>query len=298
MTGLIYADSASRDYYSVDELKGIKADLVSENLIIKPAVNDEVKVDIKCKNEIMNPEIKIERDVLYIRSLRRAKNNEKCSIYIYLPENLTSSFIDVDVRSGDIEVSGVIAQKILLNTSSGDIICKNVKSSGNLEVSVTSGDIDLDSISAKEAVLNISSGDIDAKAIHGNKYKIKAASGDVKIKEADIDILECNTLSGTQRIEELDCDSFELSSASGSVKLGLVAEPWEDSSIKTISGSVDLRIPQDSRFQLEVNSRSGSFKDEFLCQSLKPKSSVVSKYNGGGVNISIATVSGSISLDD
>lgn len=298
IAGSVFASAFSRDYYSVDELKGIKAELRYENVVIKNVNDDEVKVDIRCNNERKMPEVSIKDNTLYIKNLKKGTYAENCTVYIYMPENLTSDFIDIATASGDIEVENLKVKDMELKANSGDIDCINLRVKNKLSARAASGDITLKNIDAEEINISVASGDIDLTDITAEDIELGAASGDIEVDNLSVASMICSTASGSQDYDNIDCETFELAAASGSIKISLNQAPEDDSSISTASGSVTLRLPRSAAFQLNLSSSSGRFSDEFEGNSYRPNGKVKSKYNGGGVNINIKTTSGNIDLDD
>ena len=298
LAGTAFASSFSRDYYSVDKVNAVKAELKYEDIVIGVSENDEIKLEISCNNYHKMPQVSVEDGVLLIKNVKKGTYAENCTVYVYLPENLDTEFVEIANLSGDITVEDIFAQEIILTASSGDIDCINVEASGDIKATAASGDITMKVVSADEISVTVASGDIDLKTVDCNELNIKAASGDVEAENIEAGNIECDTASGSQEFGKVDCNSFELHAISGSVYIKLNEVPSEESSIETVSGSVDLRIPRTSKFQLKVSSISGSFDDDFDGNEFKPRGGVLSKYNGGGTLITVETKSGSISLDD
>lgn len=298
LAGTVFASAFSRDYYTMDNLAGIKAELKYEGIVVEGTTEDDVKVEIRCNNHYKMPEISVDDDVLYIRNVKKGTYAENCTIYIYLPDFLVPDYIELSTLSGDIDIKNITVKEIMTSVTSGDIDLEDVEIKGDLVAKAASGDITLKEISADEVRITVASGDIDLKGVSAAQIEAKSASGDIEGEDIDADEIFCSSASGSQELEKVDCGSFELKSASGSITIKLLQEPENDSSINTASGNIDIRLPKKSKFQLEVSSVSGNFEDEFDRDSYRPRSTVISKYNGGGVKISAKTKSGNISLDD
>jgi len=299
LAGTMFASSFSRDYISVDKVTAIKADLKHEAILVETTSDDEIKLEIHCNNRYKMPEITVEDDgVLFIKNVKKGTYAENCTIYVYLPSSIEPEFIEIRTLSGDIEIKNCNAETYVLSASSGDIDCVDINTAGDISTKTQSGDITLKKVKASEISATASSGDIDLRTVECEELNLEVISGDVDGEVIDVEKLNCNAKSGKIDLEKVDCDEFTVESVSGSVELKLNGEPSDASSIKTSSGSVSLKLPKSAAFQMEVASKSGNFDDDFDGNSFRPKSKVLSKYNGGGVNISVETKSGNISLDD
>lgn len=298
LAGTVFASAISRDYYSSEDITAIKADLKFENIIIDSSKDDDIRIEISCNNARKIPELSMDDGILLIRNVKKGTYAENCSIYIYLPEDYDTDYIEIKTLSGDIDIMNVKTQDLILSVASGDIRCINVEVENNIVAKAMSGDITFKSAIADEMKMNAASGDINLKKITASVLEANTASGDIEAESITIDEVECGSASGEIELEKVTCESFDLSSASGSILVKLNKEPKKESSISTKSGSVDVRIPKNAPFEMDVSSTSGSFDDDFSGKKFRPRSVIKSKYNGGGVKINVKTVSGSVSLDD
>lgn len=298
LAGTVFASAFSRDYISVENFTALKAELKYEGIVVEGTNDDEIKLEIRCNNHYKMPEISVEDGVLLIKNVKKGTYAENCTVYVSIPEDILPEYIEISTLSGDIEVNNVYAQTFMLEAASGDIDCKNIEIEGEIHAKASSGDITLNSVTADEIVVKVSSGDIELKSVECDQLELEVVSGDIDAERISVNKLVSTSKSGTQEIEKIDCKVFEIESTSGSVKLKMNDVPEQDSSIVSASGNVDIRLPKTSKFQMEVASKSGSFDDDFDSVSFRPRGNVLSKYNGGGVLITVETKSGNISLDD
>ena len=152
------------------------------------------------------------------------------------------------------------------------------KKYSNINVSV---DIDIkipDNIDAID--VNVGVGDIDISDLKG-KYNIASGVGVVKMNNVSMDD-ECTITTGTGDID-MDCD----------------IEDADRLSVQSGVGSITVRMPKDSHFDLDavvgVGSIKGSLitpnKDAFVGDTLKQK------VNGGGIDLEVTAGTGDITIN-
>ena len=289
----------SKDYYPANELTSIDCTLSFEDVTIDSIYGDEFVVEVSSNNRKLTPDFSFENGKLTVRSNKKHYFwGDTCHVYIAIPESATPNTIEVSTASGDIDARDFKVETINLIAASGDIVVKNVDSE-------------------KEFFLKTASGDISAKNINSVVFSAKSASGDVKIMDSKADefystsssgnnilefitsnFLSSSTSSGEIETNGITCEYFNLDSSSGDITIKLTQAPKATSTINTTSGSVDIRLPRSSAFEMRVSSNSGTFDDEFYDEEISPRREFRSKYNGGGTLIQVHTTSGDINLDD
>jgi len=145
---------------------------------------------------------------------------------------------------------------------------------------------------------------------------IDTASADVDISNLDLNNFHCKTASGDLRIESLDSDSLTLNTASGDVdivdfsgnlKADLVSGDIDvgykvfdnNVDIKTISGKVNIDLPQNAEFYLKTNTVSGEVVARFPITiiSFNKMNQLEGTVGIGDNRIIVDTVSGDIYLN-
>lgn len=186
-------------------------------------------------------------------------------VTIQIPENAIPH-VKLLTTSGDIEVEDVVLADLNVTSTSGDIT------------------IDLDEKEALKLVeLRTTSGDIDATA-HAQGMTVSSTSGDAEI-EGQINHLAINTISGDIDVRA-DVKNVTFKAISGDVELEFTSEEIQDVRGSTISGDIDIDLPNGIGFMnIQTNTRSGDVTTR--CHT-----------NGYGpvVNGSVTSMSGDITI--
>lgn len=132
--------------------------------------------------------------------------------------------------------------------------------------------------------INTTSGDIELRGGMGSDTKLQTTSGDIEIEGAD-GMVRANSVSGSISIGEGRNAQLELSSTSGSIEYEGSLAPGS-STIRTVSGNVELQLPENSAIQLDASTISGSVENDF------PQG------RGDTTNLTIESTSGSISVEE
>lgn len=122
---------------------------------------------------------------------------------------------------------------------------------------------------------------------------IDSVSGAVSVNENGREA-SVETVSGSIRMDSY-FDELDASSISGSVRVR-VGTGAKSADIECVSGSVRVSVEAGVGYTLEYESAGGSVKDEYSGNSGGRKG--VLKVGDGRVDISVETVSGSVSLED
>lgn len=200
--------------------------------------------------------------------------NGDVTMRVWLPDGLDVSAFGA---SAGIDVDGLQFGNASFRSVSG-AVGVNDCSGQNLEAASTSGAVKVQSAGFGRTNISSTSG-----GVH-----VGGAAGDVTV----------NNISGAVRVENADGD-VSVGNTSGSV---FVSQTQSNPSVNvsTISGSAEIRLRGDASFDLTARSTSGSLTTDFdvmVSGSLKAKitgTDVQGSVNGGGENVSITTVSGSI----
>ncbi|GAF83572.1 unnamed protein product [marine sediment metagenome] len=145
---------------------------------------------------------------------------------------------------------------------------------------------------------------------------IDTVSADVDISNLDIDNFQCKTVSGDLRIKSLDSDNLTLKTTSGEVNImdftgNLKADSVSGDidagyrifdnnvDVKTVSGKVEIDLPQNAEFYLKTNTVSGEVVAKFPITiiSFNKMNQLEGTVGTGDNSIIIDTVSGDIYIN-
>lgn len=139
------------------------------------------------------------------------------------------------------------------------------------------------------------SGEITLRALTG-PVRIHTVSGEVSA-EGLTGALHLDTVSGDAEFKQGKLSPVEANTVSGSVDL---QTPLGEGSyrFRSVSGDVHLRVPPESHCSLELHSLSGEISSAFpLTHSWQTHGSHSAEVQGGGVPISLNSISGRLRLD-
>ena len=141
------------------------------------------------------------------------------------------------------------------------------------------------------------SGNIKLNNIKGNT-EVKTVSGKVNARQIKGDI-KASSVSGNLIFRDCEGMFSDLHSTSGDIEAELVTLEKNASgmSLTTVSGDINLYLPDDASFDLNIKTVSGEIDTKFkvLVESVK-KNQLVGEVGAGGFDIELRTVSGDISL--
>ena len=164
----------------------------------------------------------------------------------------------------------------------------------HLEVSCVSSALDVTELEGVFKLKTIS-GSVTLAKLSG-PLKLGAVSGDITGTQL-AGVLDLNTVSGRVHLTESNFPSADASTVSGDLHLQTpVADgPYRFSSV---SGSVRMIVPADTRCNVELNSVSGSIRSSLpaavtsMGHGLK-----VTQIQGGGTAVRLKSVSGGVSIE-
>lgn len=192
----------------------------------------------------------------------------KFSYKIFVPESMSS---EMSTSAGDIYISGMEGQH-MVKTGGGKVTVKDISgklgaysASGNIEISSSSGTLYAQTEAGKLSVSD-SKGEI----------RLKTNAGDITARRISGSLL-AQTSSGDIKAEFL------------SVSTGI--------SLDVSSGNIDLIIPEDNGYNLDISGSEIDFYDRESFSGTRNKTAVKGALRGGGATINLITKSGEVTLD-
>lgn len=187
-----------------------------------------------------------------------------CSRYleyeILIPQN---GDVNLQTSSGDVSIADIDGE-IRLSTASGDISLDSVQ--GILDISTASGDVELESGQITDAQVRTMSGEIELEGV-SNNLVLESVSGNITVEDAQDSRLTIQNTSGNFAYTGTLADS-------------------EQHRVSSVSGNVEVYLPEDTGLSLQIDTLSGDVENEFNAQDVRR--------NGPALRIN--TVSGNIDL--
>lgn len=177
--------------------------------------------------------------------------------------------------------------------------------SGNLAAEKIGGSLDADLISGtitvvraeKGAECKTVSGNIDMQDVMGDVY-LKSVSGTIKVMRIEGSI-DAETTSGHIRLEEVSgAKVVKAKVLSGGIFYRGKINPDGRYNLDSLSGNVEMRVPQHSGFEFEADSFSGHVDTDFPVEVTGkiPRGELRGVINKGGATVRLKTFSGNIRL--
>lgn len=163
-----------------------------------------------------------------------------------------------------------------------------------IQASSVSGSVSISDCAADKIGFSSTSGSIRGSNLRTPTLKASSVSGSVKMENCDVQALEVKSTSGSVSFSG-SCDFVTAASVSGSVKVRSSTMLTRDSTLKSMSGSVHLYIPNNDGFIMDYSSMSGSARNSF--NGLDSKKSGKNKYGNGGITLNLESMSGSVSVE-
>ncbi len=253
--------------FSPQEVDRISIDVVSTDVNIIPADEDEIRVHFY--GEVSTG---LNRD---IPSLVSYISGDELRIEIVRPKTLLIGFsvwrntLDLYIPEDSLEV-------LAIETSSSDVSVSNLKVD-RFDYGNISGDLKCDSLFAGDLKINANSGDVILRDYTGD-INISNVSGDIVLEEGmQNDNIEIITVSGNINIEQEDSSNIYIESTSGDVGIELSKNARFYLKAESVSGAIDNSFP------IKITSSSGRSLEGVIGDDSK--------------EIIISTISGNIDID-
>jgi hypothetical protein len=198
--------------------------------------------------------------------------------------------IDSEVASGGITIDNVKGP-VKASSASGYIHVYRVDLDAT--VNAASGSIDVGTIGGYVKVSS-ASGDSAVTDVKG-ELRVTAASGSIRIKRA-ADRVDASTASGAIEVEQATND-LKVHAISGSIQVSGNPSANRFWDLKTVSGSVQLRVPKDASFLLSAESTSGDIRTSIpVMLEEQSKHSLRAHIGDSAGRVEVHTISGSVSV--
>ncbi len=164
----------------------------------------------------------------------------------------------------------------------------------HLDASCISSSLNVSGLSGSFRLKTIS-GEMEVNSLSG-PLKLNVVSGDISGSQLS-GVLELETVSGRVKLLQSNFTSAEASTVSGELILQtpVSAGPY---SFSSVSGSVRMLVPPDTRCSAELNSVSGSIRSSLPATASRMGHGLkVTQVGGGGTGVRLKSVSGSLSFE-
>ncbi|MBM3713223.1 MAG: DUF4097 domain-containing protein [Actinobacteria bacterium] len=148
---------------------------------------------------------------------------------------------------------------------------------------------------SKEIACSSVSGDLETRRFMLESFTFNSTSGNVNVIELVSESTKIETTSGKVFLKDAE-GLTSISTVSGGVEIDLRSLK-KDLNVKTVSGDVDIKIPEESEFIFSLGSVSGNIKNEFRSKITFADGKNLEGSVGEGMDhVKVKTISGDINL--
>lgn len=218
-----------------------------------------------------------------------------CNVGIYNPAGAVEIVglrgrIEVSTESGAVMIRDILGP-VVVESSSGTVDLRDIE--GNIEVKANGSDISFYSIKGDLEIRN-SSGRTGGEYLIGD-ITIAQTGGDVEIGRIEGDI-RIKTSSGRVAVAQ-DFGALDVSSETGDINITTELNSAKDYFVETISGSIRFLVPEASSGDVRLEAGSCEIDAQIpIAIDSFSRTRISGRFGGGGPKISLATISGGITL--
>ncbi len=238
--------------FEVENIQRIEVNLSSDDIRINPIEGEKITLlysgTVRSSKEINEPYLLMDErnGILSINkpdtvNIGLGFHYSNLSLRIGVPENRLEE-LDLSTSSGNISVSGNLAARLFVDTSSGlgEVASYQGES---LNISSSSGNQNLTDIETEKNI------------------RIDSSSGDIRVTEVKAEQLILDTTSGSAEIFGMR-GSLVHSSSSGDL-FAEIPGPGNIIESKVSSGRMEIALPENADFTLTFDTSSGDFNCDF-----------------------------------
>lgn len=269
---------------NANDIDKLEVHWIGGTITIDKSDNDQIQF-----YEICSDEIKENEDNL----MRYLVKNNKLTIQF----GKSKTFFRNKVKNGKelvIKVPSELLSEIKIDCISADISYQDVGlvNSGSLKIDTTSGNIDIKNTNLNVLKINSVSGYIKVNnLLCNNKILIDLVSGNANLTNIETTNLEIEAVSGDINVSGI-ISSLIVETVSGSIKAALENTPMHVD-CETVSGKSTISLPDNSGFEVSLDSVSGKISTNFEV-AISNKKFI---YKNGGLNYKFKSVSGDVRIE-
>ncbi|MGI6153290.1 MAG: DUF4097 family beta strand repeat-containing protein [Christensenellaceae bacterium] len=179
----------------------------------------------------------------------------RSTIKLYIPQK-SGLNIKCSTASGYVHAGGGKYALLRIDTASGETSLSGVNAK-DVEVDTASGRVKIEDVDCKQLKIDSASGDITVSGVCERNMDIDTSSGSITVN-AQTESLKVDTASGSVAAEISGLRVFDVDTASGNVRLACRdAQALQEIKIGTMSGEVEIDLPENDGFEVDFDSISG-----------------------------------------
>jgi DUF4097 and DUF4098 domain-containing protein YvlB len=221
--------------------------LVSEDLLVQPSKNDQIRILYKGKVDIEKYQISYKNGELNIeapktRGLHFMRlQSDEMNFIIEVPKTLNFKACNQHGVSSDFTLQNMEIGEFTINTTSGDCEIKN-SIFEEARWNTVSGDLKASDLSITNLVISMVSGDSNLKQVNiKSDLSLSTVSGDATIEDSKAETVNISTVSGDLEAKEFYIESIKFKSVSGDCDIHN-KEKTPINILRSVSVSGEIRI--------------------------------------------------------
>lgn len=187
------------------------------------------------------------------------------------------------------QINAPASAEVRVTTVSGDVRIDAID--GDVTVSTTSGDVHLEGVGGSLAV-NTVSGEVTLRDGRVSGARVGTTSGDVSLRGVN-GALVATTISGAIKVRDVAGGPVRLQTTSGKVRAD--GALFGDFEITSVSGDVDVKLPERAGFRLFIRTVSGDVEAPEIRKKGAPRAWRAT-IGDGAYALSVVTTSGDIRI--
>lgn len=222
----LFADAKNivyKENFDFGKIESLEISLTYENLQVSRIYGDEIVVEIGSNNRKKIPKVFVQDNALQImNNNQKARLGDKCTVYIYLPQDFHAQGITIQNVSGNITAD-------ILQAQNGVVI-------GNV-----SGRTDINACQTELFTVMSVSGNSTLQKVSADYFEFSATSGNifVELEQAPQATSMISNVSGKSQVYYPKASNFEIIafSISGSIKTSDSTQKNAGTNYRTIIGA-------------------------------------------------------------
>jgi DUF4097 and DUF4098 domain-containing protein YvlB len=147
----------------------------------------------------------------------------------------------------------------------------------NVRVRMFNGPVQCENLKVNKLKIKTANGKVSVAGLTGTKLDAETANGKIKVENSTIHSVDVETLNGAIQLEG-DYARVEMQSFNGNIICKLTGISSEEIEAKTVTGSIDLGVPEGNAVFGDLKSNLGSFSVELDgIQIIEEKSEMIQK---------------------
>lgn len=228
----------------LDEVELIDINLKEIDVIINFVEGKQIKVVKPNTNKESGELVKVKQD-----QSKLIVERKKTYFMSDFSELFTTKAVQINIPKS-------FQQKLVIETSSGDIEIQNSGEINQLEITTSSGDVKLESVSA-DCKMEATSGTISIDQLIGTKHEINTSSGDIQIQQGKGDLI-LTTYSGDIVVGQIQGDG-SIEALSGDIEIEKAILEG-DLTVTTASGEICIKVSNEVDTHAEIKTSSGAIE--------------------------------------